>query len=54
MIKLMKHGAYLLNGSELIEDNEEAAAILKHKLRDVLSKEESSEKYHGLWHFERT
>lgn len=32
MIKLYNHGAYLLNGKELIEDNDKADEILKAKL----------------------
>lgn len=32
MIKLYNNGAYLLNNAELIEDNQDAEAILKHKL----------------------
>lgn len=42
MIKLMKHGAYLLNGKELIEDNGEAAAILNHKLGKAPAREEAA------------
>ena len=41
MIKLMKHGAYLLNGTELIEDDNTASAILENKLGTVPAKEEA-------------
>ena len=41
MIKLMKHGAYLLNGTELIEDDDTASAILENKLGTVPAKEEA-------------
>lgn len=42
MIKLYENGAYLLNGTELVEDNAEAEAILKSKLGNVPSKEDAS------------
>lgn len=42
MIELMKHGAYLVNGAELIEDNGEAAAALTQRLGTALSKEEAA------------
>ena len=32
MIKLFDNGAYLLNGTELVEDNADANAILTQKL----------------------
>ena len=35
MITLSAGGAWLLNGVELIEDNQEAAAVLKAKLGAV-------------------
>ena len=38
MIQLYKHGAYLLNGTELVEDTPEAAAILQSKLGTVPTK----------------
>ena len=42
MVKLLDGGAYLLNGSEIIPDNNDAASILKSKLGDnVPSKEEA-------------
>lgn len=34
MIKLYNKGAYLLNNREIIEDNQEAEALLQHKLGD--------------------
>lgn len=43
MIQLSKGGAYLLNGSEVIEDGADITAILKNKLGDnVPSKEEAA------------
>lgn len=42
MIKLYDNGAYLLNGTELVEDKEDVAAILASKLGTVPSKEEAS------------
>ncbi len=42
MIQLMEGGAYLLNGTELVPDNGEAAAVLKKKLGVCPSKEEAS------------
>ena len=42
MVKLLDGGAYLLNGNEIIPDNNDAASILKSKLGDnVPSKEEA-------------
>ena len=40
MIQLFQNGAYLLNGTELVEDTPEAAAILASKVAEVPSKEE--------------
>jgi aconitate hydratase len=43
MVQLYKNGAYLLNGTEIIEDNEQAIAELSNKLgAAVPSKEESA------------
>jgi aconitate hydratase len=42
MIKLFDNGAYLLNGTELVEDNADANAILTQKLGTVPSKEEAA------------
>ena len=42
MIQLLKGGAYLLNGTEIIEDNQDAAAILQGKLGQVPGKEEAA------------
>ena len=47
MIKLFDNGAYLLNGTELVEDNAEAGAVLASKLEHVPSKEEAAK---ILWH----
>ena len=41
MIKLFDNGAYLLHGTELVEDNAEAAAVLASKLGSAPSKEEA-------------
>ena len=42
MIQLFENGAYLLNGTELVEDTPEAAAILASKMAEVPTKEEAS------------
>ncbi len=43
MIKLYDGGAYLVNGSEIVEDGREAQAVLKSKLGDrIPSKEEAA------------
>ena len=43
MIKLYEGGAYLLNGSEIVTDNQDAPAVLKKRLGDrVPSKEEAA------------
>lgn len=43
MVKLYKNGAYLLNGTEIVEDGSEQAAILASKLGDKYpSKEEAA------------
>ena len=43
MVKLYKNGAYLLNGTEIVEDGNEQAAILASKLGDKYpSKEEAA------------
>ncbi|HIR92103.1 MAG TPA: hydratase [Candidatus Egerieimonas intestinavium] len=44
MIQLMEGGAYLLNGTELVPDNGQAAEALKKKLGVCPSKEEASQK----------
>ena len=43
MIELLKHGAYLVNGSELIEDTEEGRALLAQKSGSVPSREEAAQ-----------
>ena len=51
MIQLTKGGAYLLNGTEVIEDNAEAAACLKAKTGRDISKEAAAKEtmaYHIL------
>lgn len=43
MIKLFKQGAYVLNGVDIIEENNETTAILSQKLgNEVLSKEDAA------------
>lgn len=42
MVQLYKNGAYLLNGSELIEDTQDAAKVLASKMKTVPSKEEAA------------
>lgn len=43
MMKLYEGGAYLLNGSEIVTDNQDAPAVLKNRLGDrVPSKEEAA------------
>lgn len=42
MIQLYKNGAYLLNGTELVEDTPEAAAVLASKLGEAPVKEEAA------------
>lgn len=42
MIQLYKNGAYLLNGTELVEDTPEAAAVLASKLGEAPAKEEAA------------
>ena len=43
MMKLYEGGAYLLNGSEIVTDNQDAPAVLKKRLGDrVPSKEEAA------------
>lgn len=38
MIKLFDNGAYLLHGTELVEDNAEAGAVLASKIGSVPSR----------------
>lgn len=42
MVQLYKNGAYLLKGSELVEDTQDAAKILASKMKNVPSKEEAA------------
>ena len=49
MINLYETGAYLLNGTELVADNADAAACLKSK--GIETTRGSFKKYHGLWNF---
>jgi len=43
MIKLYKNGAYLLNGSEVIEDTSEAAAAIAGKIGRTVTQQEAKE-----------
>ena len=49
MIKLFDNGAYLLNGTELVEDNADANAILTQKLGTAPSKEEAAKNTMAIW-----
>ena len=42
MIKLYENGVYLVNGTEIIEDNGEAAAALQAKWGQAPAKEEAA------------
>ena len=42
MIKLYKQGAYLLNGTELVEDTNEVQAIIAAKTGKTVNKEEAA------------
>ena len=42
MIKLFEQGAYILNGTEIVEDTKDARGILESKLGKVPSKEEAA------------
>ena len=51
MITLFKNGAYLLNGTEVIEDTPENGALLQSKLGQAPSKEDAAKQtmaYHIL------
>lgn len=41
MIELYKGGAYVLNGTQIVADTEEAPAVLAGKMAEVPSKEEA-------------
>ena len=43
MIKLYDNGAYLLNGTEIVEDNGEAGAVLQGKMGNVPDKAEAAQ-----------
>lgn len=42
MVKLYQTGAYLLHGTEIVEDNEEQKEILKNRLGNIPDKEEAA------------
>ena len=43
MIKLYDNGVYLLNGTDIVEDNGQAEAQIQAKCGEVPSKEQASE-----------
>ena len=43
MIKLYDNGVYLLNGTEIVEDNKEVAAVLQSKLGTVPDKAKAAQ-----------
>ncbi|MDD6811067.1 MAG: hydratase [Lachnospiraceae bacterium] len=43
MIKLMESGAYLINGTEIIPDKEDAAALIKNRTGKDISKQEATQ-----------
>ena len=42
MIELLQHGAYLVHGTEIVEDTPEAAGALAQMLGEAPSKEEAA------------
>ena len=42
MIKLYDNGVYLVNGTEIVEDNNDAAAVLSSKYGKTVAKEEAA------------
>lgn len=53
-MKLHENGVYLLNGTEIIEDNQEAAACLAGKNRKNSDRCRSCNRYNGISYFEST
>ena len=49
MIKLYKQGAYLLNGTELVEDTNEVQAIIAAKTGKTVNKEEAAKETLDTW-----
>ena len=41
MVKLYEKGVYLLNGSEIVEDNADSGAIISQKTGTSISKDEA-------------
>lgn len=44
MVKLYDNGVYLLNGTDIVEDNQEVTSVLKSKLGDNIPKKEEAKK----------
>ncbi|MFA9376906.1 MAG: hydratase [Lachnotalea sp.] len=42
MVQLYKNGAYLLNGTEIVEDNEEVMSVLRNKLGETVPSKEDA------------
>ena len=42
MIKLYDGGVYLVNGTQIVEDNQDAAAVLKNQTGSAPSREEAA------------
>ncbi len=45
MVKLYDNGVYLLNGTDIVEDNQEVTSVLKSKLGDSIPKKEEAKKH---------
>ncbi len=54
MVKLYDQGAYLVNGTEIVEDTPKAQAEIAAKTGRQVSKEEGSKRDDRLWDFEGT
>ena len=54
MIKLYEHGAYLLNGTEIIEDVNDAQAAVAAKTGQQVTKRRSCKKHNCVQHFRST
>ena len=51
MIKLYDNGVYLVNGTDIVEDNGEAAVALTAKCGQAPSKQEVCQRNHGVQYF---
>ena len=54
MVKLSKGGAYLINGTEIIEDSQTALAHVAAKTGSNITSEEADKEYNCLWYFKCT